>query len=546
MGEWLNKIENLIVTGFKKIILVIGIIIGAFFWLLIFADIAKYSGTAAIIYCIGTFIAYRAYKRQNKGTRLNPNDVPNNTKPPKNLLNDAGVIFGKTNKGILVAKTALQAGHILIVGGSGTGKSRGVAIPTLLTWNGAGLVIDIKRELSSSTATYRSSLGQVYTFDPELNGDKYNPLDFIQGVDDAQELARNIIQIPPKGDPFWAKNAQAILAACAYQGSQEDKSLSDVCKRILATDPKQLIEELTNAADEDVRLLASSCRSMPEQTLGGVFAELRSNLLIFATDKNLRRATEKSDFLPSVLEKGATVYLRLSEKQLAQYKGLWSCMISQFFRYLSGRADGATPPILILLDELPRLGKIDGLLEGLSTLRSRNVHVVSIVQSVAQLDMIYGQNERKVFADLCPYKLLLSATDPETQKYFSDLAGTEKRQQVSINNGTSTSGGLLGKTTKNKGTSFSLQEEKIYKPEQLAYLERPILFSMESRPFEISKAFWDQIPKLKARAKLAAIENTINNKPLIDVDKTPIEEVAITNEESEIELEPEREVDKVR
>ena len=80
------------------------------------------------------------------------------------------------------------------------------------------------------------------------------------------------------------------------------------------------------------------------------------------------------------------------------------------------------PPILVCLDEMPRLSAINGLTAALATLRSRNVHILGIVQSMAQLDAIYGREQRAVIADNCRYKYVLSATDPETQKYFSDLA----------------------------------------------------------------------------------------------------------------------------
>ena len=80
-------------------------------------------------------------------------------------------------------------------------------------------------------------------------------------------------------------------------------------------------------------------------------------------------------------------------------------------------------PILFLLDEFPRLGKISAMLDGLATLRSKKISICLIIQSLAQLDTIYGQNERKVILDTCAYKAILGVTDADTQEYFSRLCG---------------------------------------------------------------------------------------------------------------------------
>ena len=409
--------------------------------------------------------------------------------------NSNGIVLGKS-KGSLITKPENEDGHVAIIGGAGTGKSTSVSIPTLLSWKASALVMDIKGDLSQLTSNYRErELGnKVFIFDPDSPDCAcYDPLEQVTGIDSANELARNIIPTPIKGDKFWSNNAQAILASAVLQGKLERNELfSDICQRILTTKPETLIEELTSSTNTQVKLLASACNGMPEKTLGGVFSELRVHLLTFASDEKIRRATRKTSWTPQDLENedGTTVYLRINEKMIAQYKGLISCMISQILRYLSSRGEGKQPSIMMLLDELPRLGRVDGLIEGLGTLRSRNVHIVPMVQSLSDLDRHYGQDERKILLDNCPYRLVLGVGDYDTQKYFSDLSGTQEIWQKSYNHN------WIGLR---KGNTQSLVEKKIIKPERFGQLKgdkKAILFGFKY-PMELDKAFWYETSSYK-------------------------------------------------
>src|SRR5699024_9056097 len=151
------------------------------------------------------------------------------------------------------------------------------------------------------------------------------------------------------------------------------------------------------------------------------------------------------------LENNSTIYLRVSEHLLEQYRDLWTVILNQVLRYLSTRGEGKRP-VLLTLDEMPRLGKIEGLTGALATLRSRNVHILGVIQSMAQLDEIYEETNRKIIADNCSYKLVLSATDPDTQEYFSKLSGTSTVYSQNISN-------------KDNKISYNQTEVKLIKPE---------------------------------------------------------------------------------
>lgn len=69
-----------------------------------------------------------------------------------------------------------------------------------------------------------------------------------------------------------------------------------------------------------------------------------------------------------------------------------------------------TNPILVLLDEFPLLGKMDAITNALTTLRSKKVTFCLMLQSIAQLDAVYGQDTRKIIVDNCQYKAILNIT----------------------------------------------------------------------------------------------------------------------------------------
>lgn len=416
--------------------------------------------------------------------------ITKNSKFKGNTVNSAasykssGIIIGATN-GKLITKPESKSGHILVCGGTGKGKSQCVTIPSLLNWEGSALVVDIKREIYAYTNKVQASKGKVIVFDPEQNGHGYDPIKECYNVDSCQFLARTLIPTPPNTDPFWAGNAQSVLAAACFEGNKKGQTLPEIAERILITDPQILVDELTSSRYKETILLASSVKGSPEKTLGGIFTELKSRLVTLATDPNIRQALSKSEWTPETLEEGATIYLRVSEKQIETYKQVWSLIVVQILRHLAGRPEQGQPPILLLLDELPRLGKVEGYGSSLPTLRSKNVTIVSAIQSLAQLQEHYGREVTRTIMDNNAYKLVLSAGDNETQKVFSDLAGKNEVRKKSTN--VSLGGG---------GVSSYYQWEEKYRPENFAYLSKPIFYPPDGAAFEVEKVFWMNIPHL--------------------------------------------------
>lgn len=399
-------------------------------------------------------------------------------------LKGNGIVFGKIGEE-LIEKPSSKDGHVLFVGGSGTGKSSANAIPTLLRWNGTGLTIDIKGELSEKTAHLHSN---SIIFSTEEKLARYNPLDFINEIEDVQEIGRLMFPKPEKGDPFWSQSAQAVFASACWE-YRYSKTFSEVAQWLCSEPDKEIIDTLLDSDEIETKMLANTVTNLKVETLGAVFAELRGKLMTIAVDKNIQYATSGSDFSPDSIE-NSMIYLQVSEKRLKQYGELFGIIVGQSLRYLMGRNEGQQPPVLIMLDEFPRLGEMSGIVEGLATLRSRNVHLALMIQSLAQLDDTYSKDKRRVIVDNCAYKLVLLATDTDTQKYFSEMAGnkTVKIKSYSQEEGY------------RKDQTFTTQEQTVplIRPEEFGVLEKPILFGFRLRPAEIEQAFWFKDHKMSA------------------------------------------------
>jgi type IV secretion system protein VirD4 len=400
-----------------------------------------------------------------------------------------GVFFG-VHRQKYIAKPEQADGHILVVGGVGSGKSSCIAIPTLQCWNERIFALDIKGELYEKTKHVR---GNIKVFNPlDENSFGYDPFLFLKSssnpAQEARTISQAIIPLPPNcKDPFWIESAQNILTGAILHYYVE-KSFLDTIRAIQNTSPPELINQISQSGSEEARYCVNSFVGMESKTLSSIMAELSKGLVALVTDRNLASCFSREKVIsPMDLEYGSDIYINIPEHLLRQWKNLLTLIVNQFLTFFEQRLESNSTPILFLLDEFPRLGKISNMLDALATLRSKKITICLIVQSLAQLDTIYGQNERKVISDTCAYKAILSATDADTQEYFSKLVGThDKRKDTSSANLEQYSG--LGKGT---GTSTTTEEKRIIKPEEFGRLHDIVLLTPYGFCRVEKRAYWE-------------------------------------------------------
>lgn len=403
----------------------------------------------------------------------------------------SGVFFGKVGNNY-VTKKETEDGHVLVIGGAGSGKSSCIAIPSLTTWQDRIFAIDIKGELAEKSGRAAA------IFNPCANSDYgYDPYYLLHEsenkVQDAREIALCLIPMPADiKDPFWITSAQNLLTGCILHYHNLGLSFIETLEAIQITPVAIILDEIFQGSCTEAKMFVNQLIGLKSETLSGIFTELSNNIMVFATDPQLKKALSNPKAInPTLLERGEDVFLQIPEHKLEQWRGLLSLIVQQFLKHFERRPDGTATPVLFLLDEFARLGKIEVISNGLATLRSKKVHICILTQSLAQIDAIYGKVQRQVIADNCSYKAILRATDAETQEYFSKLVGTYDKQKVTQ------SANYEQYTKLGKGTSKSIttEEKRIIKPEEFAYLQDIVLLSpfgfarIEKAPYYQDKYF---------------------------------------------------------
>ena len=408
--------------------------------------------------------------------RMQQDKATTNPQPTDRIVRNTreGIIFGNKN-GQIVGRHENMDGHVMVVGGTGSGKSSCVVIPTLRAWQSSIFAMDIKDggELYEKCKQFRPN---IKVFNPkDENAYGYDPYIFLrESTNPAQEaraIAQAIIPLPPEAkEPFWIESAQSILTGAILHYYTE-YSFIETLENIQSVSPKELISIISQSDIKEARFSVNAFRDMEERTLSSIMGELNRGIISIVTDKDIVSAlSREKNINPKDLEYGQDIFINMPEHLLRHWKNLLILMISQFLTFFEQRSSKTTKPILFMLDEFARLGKIPDIMDALATLRSKKISICIVLQSLAQLDTIYGHDERKVIADNCAYKAVLKATDPETQNYFSDLVGKYDKKKTSdtINNQPY---GLPGST----GFTTTTEKDRIIQPEEFATLKDIVL-----------------------------------------------------------------------
>ncbi len=394
---------------------------------------------------------------------------------PKQLLRKQpeGILFGKDKKtGKYICKSIEEDFHILIIGGSGSGKSSCLAIPAiLLNHEICKFVIDIKGELSAK-ATKRGD-ANVLIFNPsDRNTWGYNPFYLLDEessmqsiLETMQSIATSLIDLNASvKDPFWKMSARGLLVGLLiYYYKQGIHDFVSCIDAILSKPVKEAVQEVmdnTKTDSVEYKYLVQY-QSMEEATLGGIVAELANHVSIFVTDQDIRYAFKDNGckINPYMLEEGYSIFLSIREEKLSAYYDLLQLVINQTLSQLEKRPEDSEP-VIVILDELPRLvsvGKIDKLLDSLHTLRSRKVHLILISQSTEALMSAYTESEVIDIMSNCSCKIILDASSERTAKTVCGWCGKYKAKKQSWNGN--------GKIT------VSYEEKDIVEPSDLMTLQ---------------------------------------------------------------------------
>ncbi len=336
--------------------------------------------------------------------------------------------------------------HVLTFAPTRSGKSVGLVIPTLLSWTGSAVVHDIKKEIWTATAGWRSRFSHCLLFNPtDPLSAAYNPLLEVRRgsheVRDVQNIAD--ILVDPEGAlerrNHWEKTSHALLVGAIlhvlYAG--EDKTLRGVANFL--SDPAcpfevTLHEMMTtrHLGDGTHPVVASAAREVlnkSENERSGVLSTAMSFLGLYR-DPTVAEVTSRCDWRIADLiaaEHPVSLYLVVPPSDISRTKPLIRLILNQIGRRLSESLDGSDGierrhKLLLMLDEFPALGRLDFFETALAFMAGYGIRSFLIAQSLNQIDKAYGQNHS--ILDNCHVRVTFATNDERTAKRISETLGT--------------------------------------------------------------------------------------------------------------------------
>jgi type IV secretion system protein VirD4 len=386
-------------------------------------------------------------------------------------------------------------GSMVSIAAPGSGKTQCNVFPNLLSWTGPAVVLDISGDIYEHTAAWREkNVGPVFKFSPLEPADshKYNPLTFINSHPDhiweeSRLLAELMIVPQLSSDPFWENEARMVLNAAiahvCYSNPPDERPMHAVLDILYGGSAwDSMILGLRLAVD--VRVMtqhANSLKDMNEKTLSSVLQVARSSLAAWGGER-IARATSRSDWSPLDLRSGSnpTIYIYIRPNEVESYLSLLRVFIGQHIRMLTGGAvpPPGSPPILFMLDELPRLRNMPPVDEALNIGRKYGLRLWLFAQSVGQLQTAYPNADGMLGS--CAVRIFMnpSGADGQAEKLSEELGYVD-----SINDNS---------------------RKRLVEAAELAgptYRDRQIVIASGAKPVIVSKDFAYKNAELAARMK---------------------------------------------
>lgn len=360
----------------------------------------------------------------------------------------SGVIFGKFGKIVTYSPTESE-GHIAVFGGSGLGKTAAILIPTLRSWSGTSFTIDISGDICKNV-----DMPDKLIYEPEnLNSTPYNlfgTIDQIKNKEDQNEalerLAFLMMPIDEKMSDtakFFNKEGRKILTASLIAFYHKKMDFIEICEKVVSSSWKDLFSAIDKTDNDKAIQYINSFNGTLDQNNAGCKQSCDSVLMLFATNERIKqtiRRPKKNEkaFTPAVLEKN-NVFIVVEDSKLKLYAPLLQIITAQSLEFFSNRSNDSKTTILFCLDEFASLGKME-ITDALRKLRKKHIRIIMLTQSMADIDLIYGREERMAMMNNYRFKVVLGADDTDTQEYFAKLIGYQdtKKRSTSSNERTKT------------------------------------------------------------------------------------------------------------
>ncbi|WLI91074.1 type IV secretory system conjugative DNA transfer family protein [Massilia sp. R2A-15] len=434
----------------------------------------------------------------------------------------SGVIVGKYRGEYLIVDGQQ---FILLAAPTGSGKGVALVVPNLLNYTDSVVVFDLKLENFRLTSAFRARHGQqVFLFAPfaeDRRTHRWNMLDAVSR--DPRRRVGDILAIgqvfyPGDCDPrekFWNDNARNLFLAfvlyliesptlpCTMgevfrQSSGKGKSLKDHIQGAIlarASSKTPLSEDCVDAFN---RFL-----SAPENTLGNIISTFNAPLLVFANPL-IDAATCTSDFdLRHLRRQRISLYVGVEPSRLADAALLVNMLFSQIISLNTRELPENNPDLrhqcLLILDEFAALGKIGIIAKANPYIRGYNLRLLTIVQSISQLEAIYGAGDTRTLVTNHGVQILFPPREQKDAKEYSEMLGYLTVKSISTGVNRPRSFGQLGSSSENATD----QRRALMLPQELKEMPQTqqIIVMENTRPILCDKARYYEDPQFIERLK---------------------------------------------
>ena len=430
--------------------------------------------------------------------------------------------------------------NVLVVGGSGSGKTRFWLKPNLLQCHSSYVVTDPKGTIVLECGNamlkngYKVKILNTINFSKSMH---YNPFAYVHSEKDILKLVTTLMTNTKGegsgGDPFWEKSERLLLTALIaylhYEAPVEEQNFATLLEMLNTMQVLEDDEEYQNPVD---LLFEELAKKKPNSFAGRQYklyklaaGKTAKSILISCGARlapfdiqELRDLTMYDELqLDTLGDKKTALFLIMSDTD-STFNFLISMVYTQLFNLLCDKADdqyGGKLPVHVrcLIDECANIGQIPNLEKLVATIRSREISACLVLQARSQLKAIYKDNADTIVGNM-DSQIFLGGSEPTTLKDLSEMLGKET---IDAFNTSDTRG-----NSPSYGTTFQKMGHELLSRDELAVLDggKCILQLRGVRPFLSDKYDLTQHPNYKLTSdydpkNIFDIEKYLNRKTKI-------------------------------
>ena len=431
--------------------------------------------------------------------------------------------------------------NVLVVGGSGSGKTRFWLKPNLLQCHSSYVVTDPKGSIVVECGNallkngYKLKILNTINFKKSMH---YNPFAYVHSEKDILKLVTTLMTNTKGegsgGDPFWEKSERLLLTALIaylhYEAPAEEQNFATLLEMLNTMQVLEDDEEYQNPVDllfEELGKKKSNSFAVRQYKLYKLAAGKTAKSILISCGarlapfdiQELRDLTMYDELqLDTLGDKKTALFLIMSDTD-STFNFLISMVYTQLFNLLCDKADdvyGGKLPIHVrcLIDECANIGQIPQLEKLVATIRSREISACLVLQTRSQLKAIYKDNADTIVGNM-DSQIFLGGSEPTTLKDLSEMLGKET---IDAFNTSDTRG-----NSPSYGTTFQKMGHELLSRDELAVLDggKCILQLRGVRPFLSDKYDLTQHPNYKLTSDYDSkntfdIEKYLNRKEKIN------------------------------